>query len=70
VVIIGIDGNPNAIDAVGKGDITATLGVNPGLIGSKAIETLDKAIKGKPSPKKVVTDTVVIDKANYKQFQK
>jgi ribose transport system substrate-binding protein len=70
VVIVGIDGNPNAIEAVAKGDITATLGVNPGLIGQKAIETLDKAVKGKTSPKKVVTDTVIIDKANYKQFQK
>jgi ribose transport system substrate-binding protein len=70
VVIIGIDGNPNAIEAVAKGDITGTLGVNPDLIGAKAIETLDKAIKGQPSPKKVVTDTVIIDKSNYKQFMK
>ncbi len=70
VTIIGIDGNPNAIDAVAKGDITGTLGVNPDLIGSKAIETLDKAIKGQPSPKKVVTDTVIIDRSNYKKFKK
>jgi ribose transport system substrate-binding protein len=70
VVIVGIDGNPNAIEAVAKGDITATLGVNPGLIGQKAIQTLHKAIQGKPSPGKVVTDTVIIDKANYKEFQK
>lgn len=70
VTIIGIDGNPNAIEAVAKGDITATLGVNPDVIGAKAIETLDKAIKGQSSPKKVVTDTVIIDKANYTQFVK
>jgi ribose transport system substrate-binding protein len=70
VVIIGIDGNPNAIEAIGKGDITATLGVNPDQIGAKAIDTLNKAIKGQPSPKKVVTDTVIIDKANYKKFTK
>jgi len=70
VVIIGIDGNPNAIEAVAKGDLTGTLGVNPDLIGAKAIETLDKAVKGQPSPKKVVTDTVIIDKDNYKQFLK
>lgn len=70
VTIIGIDGNPNAIEAVAKGDITGTLGVNPDLIGAKAIETLDKAIKGQPSPKKVVTDTVIIDKDNYKKFMK
>ena len=70
VTIIGIDGNPNAIDAVGKGDLTATLGVNPDLIGAKAIETLDKAVKGQPADKKVVTDTVIIDKANFQQFKK
>jgi ribose transport system substrate-binding protein len=70
VTIIGIDGNPNAIEAVAKGDITATLGVNPDLIGAKAIETLGKAIKGQTSPKKVVTDTVIIDKGNCKQFMK
>lgn len=70
VTIIGIDGNPNAIEAVAKGDITATLGVNPDLIGQKAIETLDKAVKGQSSPKKVVTDTVIIDRDNLKQFAK
>jgi ribose transport system substrate-binding protein len=69
VVIIGIDGNPNAIEAVAKGDITATLGTQPDLIGLKAIETLNKAIKGQSSPKKVITDTVVIDKTNYAKFQ-
>ncbi len=70
IAIIGIDGNPNAIEAVAKGDTTATLGVNPDLIGSKAIETLDIAIKGKTSPKKVVTDTVIIDKSNCNKFLK
>lgn len=70
VVIIGIDGNPNAIDAVAKGDITATLGVNPDQIGAKAIETLNLAIKGKTSPKKVVTDTVIIDSSNYTKYMK
>jgi ribose transport system substrate-binding protein len=68
VVIIGIDGNPNAIDAVAKGDITATLGVNPDLIGAKAIETLSLAINKKTSPKKVVTDTVIIDASNCAKF--
>ncbi|HEX7548021.1 MAG TPA: sugar ABC transporter substrate-binding protein, partial [Candidatus Methylomirabilis sp.] len=70
VVIIGIDGNPNAIEAVAKGDITGTLGVNPDEIGAKAIETLNRAVKGQSSPKKVVTETVIIDKANYQKFAK
>jgi ribose transport system substrate-binding protein len=68
VTIIGIDGNPNAIEAVAKGDITATLGVNPDLIGAKAIETLNLAIRGKTSPKKVITDTVIIDKSNCTKY--
>jgi ribose transport system substrate-binding protein len=68
VVIIGIDGNPNAIDAVAKGDITATLGTNPDLMGAKAVETLSLAIMGKTSPKKVITDTTIIDQSNCAKF--
>lgn len=68
VVIIGIDGNPNAVEAVAKGDITATLGTNPDLIGAKAIETLGKAIRGASSPKKVITETTIIDQSNCAKF--
>ena len=68
VAIIGIDGNPNAVDAVAKGDLTATLGTNPDLMGAKAIEVLNLAVKGKTSGKKVITDTTVIDKSNCAKF--
>jgi ribose transport system substrate-binding protein len=40
VIIIGIDGNPNALNAVAVGDITATVNVKPPLIGYKAIEAV------------------------------
>lgn len=70
ILIIGVDGNPNAIAAVAKGDITGTLGVYPDVIGEEAIKAVDKAIRGENSGKKIITDTIVIDKSNYKKFMK
>jgi ribose transport system substrate-binding protein len=71
VIIIGIDGNPNAINAVAAGDITATVNVKPPLIGYKAIEAVKKALdKEALSSPFIVTDTIIVDKSNVNQFKK
>ncbi|MBR4078940.1 MAG: sugar ABC transporter substrate-binding protein [Christensenellaceae bacterium] len=63
ILTVGIDGNPNAIEAVKAGQLTATLYVNPGKIGSSAVEMMVAALNGEPAPenKRVVVETVVVD---------
>lgn len=70
VITIGIDGNPNALEAIKKGEYTATLYVAPDQIGAKTIEVLDKIIKGEKVGKKIVTDSVIVDSANVDQYIK
>jgi len=70
ILTIGIDGNPNALEAIKKGELTATLYVYPDVIGAKAIEALDKVIKGQKVDKKIITDTIVVDKTNVSKYLK
>jgi ribose transport system substrate-binding protein len=70
IVTIGIDGNPNAMEAVNNGDQTATLYVNPVGIGKGAIDMLDAALKKQPAPanKRLPIDTIVVDKSLVDQY--
>ncbi len=64
ILIMGLDGNESAFDAIRKGLISGTCDVNPVGIGTATIETIYKALNGESSPKKVVTDTIIVDAAN------
>lgn len=70
IVTVGIDGNPNAMEAVNNGDQTATLYVNPAGIGKGAIDMLDAALKKQPAPadKRLPVDTIVVDKSLVDQY--
>ncbi|MDI3481751.1 MAG: ribose transport system substrate-binding protein [Tepidanaerobacteraceae bacterium] len=70
ILTIGIDGNPNALEAIKNGELTATLYVYPDVIGAKAIEALDKILKGETVDKMIVTDSIIADKSNVDQFLK
>jgi len=61
---LGIDGNPNAIDAIKKGDMTATLGVYPKKMGAAVVDTIMKVIKGKKVPQFVETPMEVVSSSN------
>ncbi|GAK52381.1 predicted ABC-Type sugar transporter, periplasmic component [Candidatus Moduliflexus flocculans] len=64
ILIMGLDGNESAFDAIRKGLTTGTCDVNPVGIGTATIETIHKALIGESSPKKVVTDTIIVDASN------
>jgi ribose transport system substrate-binding protein len=70
IVTVGIDGNPNAMEAVNNDDQTATLYVNPAGIGKGAIDMLDAALKKQPAPanKRLPVDTIVVDKSLVDQY--
>ena len=57
---LGIDGNPNAIDAIRKGEMTATLGVFPKKMGAITVETIQKRLAGKRVPLMVETPMEVV----------
>jgi len=64
ILIMGLDGNESAFDAIRKGLTSGTCDVNPVGIGTATIETIYKALNGESSPKKVVTDTIIVDAEN------
>lgn len=71
IICVGLDGNPNAKEAVKNGELTATLDVGPVAIGKNAIEALIKAIKGETIENKIIeADTTVVDSSNVDQFIK
>jgi ribose transport system substrate-binding protein len=72
ILTVGIDGNPNALEAVKNGELSGTLFCNPGLMGIATIELLDAALQGKPAPenKRTIIDTVVVDDTIVDQYLK
>ena len=71
IICVGLDGNPNAKEAVKAGELTATLDVGPVAIGKNAIEALIKAINGETIENKIIeAETTVVDITNVDQFLK
>jgi len=68
MLFLGIDGNPNAIDAIRKGDMTATLGVYPKRMGAMAVETISKTLKGKRVPRTVETPMEIVTARNAEAY--
>lgn len=61
IFCIGIDGNPVTLDAIQKGDVTATLGVYPDKIGETVISQMNKYLHGEQLPLILETPSVVVD---------
>jgi ribose transport system substrate-binding protein len=66
---IGIDGNPVTLDLIEKGDITATLGVYPTLIGVTVIDQMAKVLRGEKVLYILETPSVVVDKTNLADYK-
>jgi len=67
---IGIDGNPVTLDLIRQGEMTATLGVYPELIGRTVILQMEKVlIHGTPVPIILETPSIVVDRDNVEAYQ-
>jgi ABC-type sugar transport system substrate-binding protein len=67
---IGIDGNPVTLDMIEDGEITATLGVYPALIGATVIRQMKKVlIEGREVPYILVTPSIVVDESNVGAYK-
>jgi ABC-type sugar transport system substrate-binding protein len=66
---IGIDGNPVTLDLIEKGDLTATLGVYPTLIGKTVIDQMARVLRGEKVVYILETPSVVVDKTNLVEYK-
>jgi ABC-type sugar transport system substrate-binding protein len=70
LVSIGIDGNPDMIDDIRNGTVTATLAVFPKEIGRQTIRTIDTLLKGGKVEEFVKTPIMVVSKDNLEEYLK
>jgi ribose transport system substrate-binding protein len=64
MAFLGIDGNPNAIESITNGEMTATLGVYPKKMGAITVETIQAFLLGKKIEKFVETPMEVVTARN------
>lgn len=63
VLVVGTDGNSDAVKSIRAGRLNASVAQLPFLVGSRAIENVLKVIKGEQVNPKIIVPTLVIDKA-------
>lgn len=62
IIVVGLDGNPNALESVAAGELTATLDCGPVAIGANAIQAAVDAINGVERTEKIIeAETTVVD---------
>ncbi|GLC31322.1 ribose ABC transporter substrate-binding protein RbsB [Clostridium omnivorum] len=62
VIIVGFDGNKDAVDAVNSGDMAATIAQQPDLMGSMAVDNAVKVTKGETVPKQIPVELKIVKK--------
>lgn len=62
IVVVGFDGNEDAIKAINDGQMAATIAQQPALMGQKSIEIAQKVIKGEKVDKYVPVDLKLVEK--------
>ncbi len=68
VVVVGIDAIPDALQAVKKGTLDATVFQNAKEQGGKAVETALQIINGQPYEKKVLIPFELVTKKNVENY--
>ncbi|WP_128544559.1 sugar ABC transporter substrate-binding protein [Larkinella soli] len=70
VVVVSIDAIPDALQAVKKGTLDATVYQNAEQQGGQAIETAIKAVKGRPFDQQTLIPFQLVTKENLSKFMK
>lgn len=70
ILVIGIDGIPDALKAVKEGRMAASILDNAPVEGARALEVAVGLLEGKTFQKKELLDYVFIDKSNVDQYYK
>lgn len=61
-IVIGFDGNDDALEAIERGEMTSTVAQQPDLIGSLGVELSNKIYNGEPVEKIIAADLKIITK--------
>lgn len=69
VIVVSIDAIPDALQAVKKGELDATVFQNAQQQGAQAIETAVKLVKGQPFDKETLIPFQLVTKENLAKFQ-
>jgi ribose transport system substrate-binding protein len=67
VVVVSVDGQKSALEAIANGELGATVESNP-RFGPLAFDTLEKYKRGEQIPPKVILEDRFFDKSNASQF--
>ncbi|MCP9494524.1 MAG: ABC transporter substrate-binding protein [Pyrinomonadaceae bacterium MAG19_C2-C3] len=67
VIVISVDGQRTALEAIARGELNATVESNP-RFGPLAFDTLEKYLKGETIPNKIILEDRFFDKSNAGQF--
>ncbi|WP_315833517.1 sugar ABC transporter substrate-binding protein [Bradyrhizobium prioriisuperbiae] len=66
--VVGLNGDPEGIAAVKKGDMLATAAYDGFLMGCIGVMAAVRQLHGKPVPTEIVLDTPIIDKSSYQAY--
>lgn len=62
VVVISVDGNEDALEAVKSGDLYATVAQYPYAIGQLGVQACEKAVAGEDVPEEITSPTALVTK--------
>jgi ABC-type sugar transport system substrate-binding protein len=63
IIIIGVDGNSDAVKAINEGRLNASVAQLPYLVGKQAVENAAKVLKGEKVDEFIFVETLVLTKA-------
>ena len=62
VIVIGVDGNSNAVKSIKAGRLNASVAQLPYLVGMQAVQNVKKALAGDKAPEMTFVPTLVLTK--------
>jgi ABC-type sugar transport system substrate-binding protein len=68
LITIGIDGNKTSLEDVRDGKLTATLAVQPRMIGARIVQSMNDYFAKKPQDKVIKTEMTIVTKDNVGKF--
>ena len=68
IILVGVDGMPEAIEGIGDGVYFATLAQQPEEMGASGVEAIIKLKNGEEVEPVIYTSLQLIDESNYQQF--
>ena len=69
VMVVGFDGNPEAAEAILRGDMAVSVAQRPTNMGIIGVESVNKLVKGETIPEVVDTGAELVTKEKAEQYK-